>query len=231
MKNIETYSDLLVKNTINFVKETLKNAESGHDWFHIERVWKNSITIANKHHEIEKVNEKNIDLLIVQLGALLHDIADHKFHNGDDSKGSLVAREFLLSQNVDDNIIDAVCYIITHISYKGSACQNEMNSIEGKIVQDADRLDAIGAIGIGRAFAYGGFRNRKMYIHDEQPNLTMDWDEYKKNQGTTINHFYEKLLLIKDKMNTRAGKDLAEKRHQYMIEFVETFIKEWNCDL
>jgi uncharacterized protein len=227
---MENYSQTLIKNTINFVKDRLKNAESGHDWFHIERVWKNSLNIAKSQIEIEnsKENGNELNLLVIQLGALLHDIADHKFHGGDDSKGSQVAREFLENQNADNQTIDSVCNIINKISFKGSNTADEMDSLEGKIVQDADRLDAIGAIGIGRAFSYGGFRNRQMYNPEQNPNMNMDWDQYKKNEGTTINHFYEKLLLIKDRMNTDGGRKLAEKRHDYMNEFVVRFIKEWN---
>ena len=217
----------IVNKTIIFVKETLKHAESGHDFFHIQRVWKNSKKIALIELEDNKLD---VDLIVVELAALLHDIADHKFHNGDETIGPEVAREFLNSIEVEKSVVDAVCEIIATISFKGSTEVNEMKTIEGKIVQDADRLDAIGAIGIARAFSYGGFKNRVMYDPEEQPNMNMDWKQYKNNKGTTVNHFYEKLLLIKDRLNTKAGKSVAEKRHQYMVEFLDNFYDEWNAN-
>lgn len=226
--NTDNTNNELIQKVIEYVKETLKNAESGHDWFHIERVWKNSLTIANQQAEIEKTKGNTVNFLIVQLGALLHDIADHKFHGGDDKIGAKVAKEFLSKLNVDETTVDAVCNIIEKISFKGSSSENQMDSIEGLIVQDADRLDAIGAIGVARAFSYGGYRNRQMYDPEEQPKLNMNWEEYKKNQGTTINHFYEKLLLIKDRMNTEAGRKIAEARHDYMANFLQQFYDEWN---
>jgi uncharacterized protein len=213
----------IIEETIQFVKEKLKDAESGHDWFHIERVWKNSLLIS----EGEILKNPQINLTIIQLGALLHDIADHKFHGGDDSVGPKVAREFLESLQVEENIISAVCNIIQKISFKGSTAKNEMDSCEGLIVQDSDRLDAIGAIGIARTFSYGGYRNRQMYDPQEKPNMNMDWETYKNNKGPTINHFYEKLLLIKDRMNTETGKKIAQKRHDYMCGFLEEFFNEW----
>lgn len=216
----------IINATIEFVKDTLKGAESGHDWFHIERVWKNALSIAEQQ-KIE-TPENNINLLIVQLGALLHDIADHKFHGGDDTKGPTLAKEFLSKLDVDQTVVESVCNIISKISFKGSASKNEMDIIEGKIVQDADRLDALGAIGIARAFSYGGYRKRDMYNPEDKPKLGMDWEAYKKNEGSTINHFYEKLLLIKDRMNTEAGKKIAQKRHDYMLGFLEEFYAEWN---
>ncbi len=226
MNSDKSPEEKIIESTVEYVKETLKNAESGHDWFHIERVWKNANFISKK--EIENGNK--INCLVVQLGALLHDIADHKFHGGDDTKGQKVAEEFLKDNlKLEDDIINQVCHIIAKISFKGSTSKNEMESLEGKIVQDADRLDAIGAIGIGRAFAYGGFRNREMYDPADKPNLNMGWEQYKKNTGSTINHFYEKLLLIKDLMNTEIGKELAQKRHDFMIGFLEEFYNEWDA--
>lgn len=212
----------LVEETITFVKETLQDAEGGHDWFHIHRVFNNSILIART----EKVN-----LLVISLGALLHDIADAKFHNGDESVGPKMAKAFLESLEVDKKTIDHVVKIINHISYKNSlekGNKKKFNSLELQVVQDADRLDAIGAIGIARAFNYGGFKNRAMHNPDIPPNLKMSKAEYKKSEAPTINHFYEKLLLLKDKMNTKTGKHLAEQRHQYMLDFLEQFFKEWN---
>jgi uncharacterized protein len=212
----------IVEETITFVKETLQDAEGGHDWFHIQRVFNNSILIART----EKVN-----LLVISLGALLHDIADAKFHNGDESVGPKMAKAFLKSLEVDNKIINHVVKIIKHISYKNSlkkGNKKKFNSLELQVVQDADRLDAIGAIGIARAFNYGGFKNRTMHNPDIPPNLKMSKAEYKKSEAHTINHFYEKLLLLKDKMNTKTGKHLAEQRHQYMLDFLEQFYQEWN---
>lgn len=208
----------LINNTFLFVKQKLENAEGGHDWFHIERVYKNALLIAKK----EKCN-----LQIVQLGALLHDIADSKFHNGDESVGPKVARTFLESQDVSEDTIDAVINIIENISFKGGNFEKKINSIELDIVQDADRLDAIGAIGIARTFNYGGFKNRTLYDPEIAPNLTMSKEEYKNSQTPTINHFYEKLLLLKDKMNTETGKQIAQQRHRFMETFLAQFYAEW----
>jgi uncharacterized protein len=209
----------LIENTISFVKQKLENAEGGHDWFHIERVYKNSILISK---------DENCDELIVQLGALLHDIADSKFHNGDETIGPKVAREFLESQNVSEEIIVHVINIIENISFKGGNFEKKFSSKELDIVQDADRLDAIGAIGIARVFNYGGFKNRPLYNPEIAPNLTMTKEEYKNNVAPTLNHFYEKLLLLSDKMNTETGKKIAQKRHEYMEGFLEQFYAEWN---
>ena len=209
----------LIYNTIAFVKQELQNAEGGHDWFHIERVYKNSILIAK---------EENCDGLIVQLGALLHDIADSKFHDGDETKGPKVAREFLKSQNVEEEIIVHVINIIENISFKGGNFEKKFTSKELEIVQDADRLDAIGAIGIARTFNYGGFKNKLIYNPEILPNLSMTKEEYKSNNAPTINHFYEKLLLLKDKMNTETGKKIAQERHRFMEVFLEQFHAEWN---
>jgi uncharacterized protein len=208
----------LIDKTILFVKETLAQAEGGHDWFHIERVYKNALLIAAS---------ENCDLEIVQLGALLHDIADSKFHDGDETIGPKTARTFLESENVVATTIDHVIAIIENISFKGGKVERKFSSIELDIVQDADRLDAIGAIGIARTFNYGGFKNRALYNPDIVPNLSMTKEEYKKNEAPTINHFYEKLLLLKDKMNTETGKQIAQERHRYMEDFLEQFYAEW----
>ncbi|OAB28509.1 uncharacterized protein SAMN05444395_101390 [Flavobacterium fryxellicola] len=208
----------LIPRTILFVKEKLENAESGHDWFHIERVYKNTLLIAK--------NEA-CDTAIVQLGALLHDIADSKFHNGDETVGPRVAREFLESENVDEEIIEHVVNIIENISYKGGNFEKKFTSIELNVVQDADRLDAIGAIGIARTFNYGGFKNRTLYDPEIAPNSSMTKEEYKNNDSPTLNHFYEKLLLLKDKMNTATGKQIAKERHCYMEGFLAQFYAEW----
>jgi uncharacterized protein len=211
-------TNTLIDKTILFVKTTLAQAEGGHDWFHIERVYKNALLIA----ESEKC-----DMEIVQLGALLHDIADSKFHNGDESIGPKTARAFLESEKVEPTIIDHVIAIIENISFKGGKVERQFSSIELDIVQDADRLDAIGAIGIARTFNYGGYKNRALYNPEIAPNLSMTKDEYKNNEAPTINHFYEKLLLLKDKMNTQTGKQIAQDRHRYMEDFLEQFYAEW----
>lgn len=208
----------IINNTIIFVKETLAGAEGGHDWFHIERVYKNAILIAKK---------EPVDLFIVSLGALLHDIADSKFHNGDETIGPKIAREFLFKQNVDSMIIEHVINIIDNISFKGGNEVQKFKSSELDVVQDADRLDAIGAIGIARCFNYGGFKNRSLYNPDIKPNLNMTKAEYKKSNAPTINHFYEKLLLLKDRMNTKAGTKIAQERHEYMLTFLDQFYNEW----
>jgi uncharacterized protein len=208
----------LIETTIQFVKATLAQAEGGHDWFHIERVYKNAVLIAAS---------ENCDLEIVQLGALLHDIADSKFHDGDETIGPRTARTFLESEKMTPATIDHVIAIIENISFKGGKVERQFSSIELDIVQDADRLDAIGAIGIARTFNYGGFKNRALYNPEIAPNLTMTKDEYKNNEAPTINHFYEKLLLLKDKMNTTTGKQIAQDRHRYMEDFLEQFYAEW----
>lgn len=211
-------STSLIDKTIVFVKTTLAQAEGGHDWFHIERVYKNALLIAAT--EI-------CDGEIVQLAALLHDIADSKFHDGDETIGPRIARRFLEEENVDSETIDHVVAIIENISFKGGNVARKFFSVELDIVQDADRLDAIGAIGIARTFNYGGFKNRALYNPEIAPNLSMTKEEYKNNEAPTINHFYEKLLLLKDKMNTQTGRQIAEERHRYMEDFLEQFYAEW----
>ena len=215
-----TYPELINK-TISFVKAKLENAEGGHDWFHIERVFKNAVLIAKN---------EDCDVTVVKLGALLHDIADSKFHEGDESVGPKIARDFLESENVDEEIITHVVHIIENISYKGGNFEKKFSSLELDVVQDADRLDAIGAIGIARAFNYGGFKNRALYDPKIAPNSRMSKEEYKKNDVPTLNHFYEKLLLLKDKMNTDTGKQIAKERHRYMEGFLAQFYAEWEGD-
>jgi uncharacterized protein len=209
----------IISKTITFVKDKLDNAEGGHDWFHIERVYKNAMLIAQ--------NEV-CDETVIKLGALLHDIADSKFHDGDESIGPKTARKFLESESVDQETIDHVIKIIENISYKGGNFENTFTSIELDIVQDADRLDALGAIGIARTFNYGGFKNRALYDPKIAPNTKMTKEEYKKNDAPTLNHFYEKLLLLKDKMNTESGKEIAKERHRYMEGFLCQFYAEWD---
>jgi uncharacterized protein len=209
----------LVHKTILFVQEKLENAEGGHDWFHIERVYKNALLIADG---------EVCDGTVVKLAALLHDIADSKFHDGDETIGPKIAREFLESNAVDKVTIQHVINIIENISFKGGNSEKAFSSVELDIVQDADRLDAIGAIGIARTFNYGGFKNRPLYNPNIAPNLHMSKEEYKNSEAPTLNHFYEKLLLLRDKMNTETGKQIAQERHQFMITFLSQFYAEWD---
>jgi uncharacterized protein len=211
----------IIVNTISFVKKELKNAEGGHDWFHIERVLNNTILISR---------EEKVDVFIVSLAALLHDIADPKFYNGDETIGPRVASEFLKKQKVSSSIIEHVVNIIKHISFKNSFDKETktFTSKELKVVQDADRLDAIGAIGIARCFNYGGFKNRPLYDPEIIPNLNMTKEDYKKTTAPTINHFYEKLLLLKTEMNTASGKKIAAQRHDFMEMYLTQFYDEWN---
>ena len=209
----------IIDKTCRFVEEKLAGEGSGHDWWHIYRVWNLAKNIAG---------QEGANLIIVELSALLHDIADWKFHNGDDSIGPKLAEQFLVENQVERRVIDPVIEIITSISYKGAGVPTPMNTLEGKVVQDADRLDAIGALGIARTFAYGGHKNRLIYHPEEKPILHQSFEDYKKNQGHTINHFYEKLLLLKDRMNTASGKRLAEARHQFMQAYLDQFYREWD---
>lgn len=208
-----------IDKTITFVKKELEGAEAGHDWFHIQRVYNNALNLL----KTEQANEQ-----VVVLGALLHDIADSKFHNGDETIGPKKAMDFMISININDEVKEHVVKIIENISFKGGNFNKTFHSKELEIVQDADRLDAIGAIGIARTFNYGGFKNNGLHDPEIQPKLKMTKEEYKNHKGTTINHFYEKLLLLKDLMNTETGKKLAENRHQYMEGFLEQFYNEWN---
>jgi uncharacterized protein len=210
----------IIDKTCQFVEEKLAGDGSGHDWWHIHRVWNLAKNIAGQ--------EEGTNLMIVELSALLHDIADWKFHDGDENKGPQMAKQFLTANHVESSVIDPVVEIIASISYKGAGVPTPMKTLEGQVVQDADRLDAIGALGIARTFAYGGHKNRLIYHPEEKPVLHQSFEDYKKNQGHTINHFYEKLLLLKDRMNTASGKRLAEARHQFMQAYLDQFYKEWN---
>lgn len=209
----------IIQQTITFVKESLADAEGGHDWWHIQRVWK-----LAKHIALSE----NVNLFIVELGALLHDIADSKFHGGDEEIGPQKARVFLTELPIQKTVIDHVVHIIRNISFKGGKEIQQFHSLELKVIQDADRLDAIGAIGIARTFNYGGFKNNEIYNPDIPPNLNMTKAEYKKGNAPTLNHFYEKLLLLKDRMNTQTGKKMAVHRHQFMEKFLEEFYQEWD---
>ena len=208
----------IIEKTVTFVKETLAGAEGGHDWWHIYRVWNNAKHIANT---------ESVDLFIVELGALLHDIADSKFHGGDEEIGPKTARDFLHSLTVEETVITHVEQIIRNISFRGTYEIKTFTSPELSVVQDADRLDALGAIGIARTFNYGGSKGRGLYDPTDPPNLHLTKEEYKSNNGSSINHFYEKLLLLKNLMNTVTGRTMAENRHEYMEQFLTQFYAEW----
>lgn len=212
----------LISRTSEFVRTTLAGAEGGHDWWHTFRVF----NMARRMAETE-----NADPLVTSLAALLHDIADAKFHGGDETIGPKIARDFLHSLGVDENIIRHVILIMTHISFRDGYNAGEFHSPELAVVQDADRLDAMGAIGIARAFNYGGYKNREMYNPEIAPDPAMDRKAYMKSKAPTINHFYEKLLLLRDRMNTKSGKAMAMHRHQVMLNFLEEFYGEWEGHL
>jgi|TARA_B100001964_G_C14036737_1_gene510771 uncharacterized protein len=214
--------ETVIEKTIDFVKEVLSDAEGGHDWWHIYRVWKLSKHITQT---------ENVDNFVVELGALLHDIADSKFHNGDEEIGPRKAREFLSSLDVEEKVITHIENIISNISFKGGKHTQKFKSLELDVIQDADRLDAMGAIGVARTFNYGGHKGREIYNPEIKPNLNMTKEEYKNSNAPTLNHFYEKLLLLKDRMNTNTGKSMAEQRHKYMEQFLDEFYKEWNGEL
>jgi len=210
--------EAILKQTKEYIKNKLSSEGSGHDWWHVYRVWKNAIHIG-KHEDV--------NLFIVQLAALLHDISDWKFNNGDDDVGPKLAREWLEKMQVEENIISHVCEIIKEMSFKGAGVKTPMRTKEGMVVQDADRLDAIGAIGIARAFAYGGYKRREIYNPNIKPELHDSFEKYKSGTSPTINHFYEKLLLLKDLMNTKTAKKIAEERHRFMEQFLDRFFTEW----
>lgn len=212
----------IIKKTKDFIRKKLQGEGSGHDWWHVFRVWNNVKHIG----KYEKV-----DMFIVELAALLHDISDWKFNKGDEDEGAKQARKWLESLKVDSKIIDHVCQIIATSSFRGAKVKSQMKTLEGQVVQDADRLDAIGAIGIGRTFAYGGSTKREMYNPEIKPQLHETPDQYKNCNSPTINHFYEKLLLLKDLMNTKTAKKIAESRHKYMKQFLDRFHKEWEGKL
>ena len=208
----------ILQQTAEYIKNEFQDDSSGHDWWHIQRVWKNAIMLCKHEHA---------DAFVVELAALLHDLDDWKFNEtGDESP--LRAKAWLEKHGVKSHVIDQVCEIITQVSFKGAGAENKMRSIEGLIVQDADRLDAIGAVGIGRAFAYGGYKGRPLYGPDQPPHLHENFEEYKNSRSATINHFYEKLLLLKDKMNTPTAKRIAQQRHDFMVLFLDKFMNEWD---
>ncbi len=208
----------IISQTADFIKAKLSGEGSGHDWFHIERVWKSALHIGER---------ENVNMFVVELAALLHDIADWKFSGGDESAGPREARRWLEQLNVDEKTIAHVCEIIKDLSFKGAGVRTAMKTREGMVVQDADRLDAMGAIGIARAFAYGGMKQREIHNPASAPTLHQSFEEYKNSRGTTVNHFYEKLLHLKDLMNTDTAKQIAAKRHAYMEQFLYCFLWEW----
>lgn len=211
--------DAIIAKTAHHVQEVLSGDSSGHDWWHVYRVWKTARHIAK--HEL-------VDSYVVELAALLHDIADWKMHNGDIEIGPATARSWLTACGVDEKTIDYVCTIVKDISFKGANVADTLRTQEGFVVQDADRLDAIGAIGIARAFAYGGSRERAIHNPNHNPVIHQSFEAYKQGDGTSINHFYEKLLLLKDRMHTQTGKKIAEHRHIVMEQYLEEFFKEWD---
>jgi uncharacterized protein len=208
----------IIQKTSDHVRGLLSGEGSGHDWFHIERVRRVALTIGR---------EEGADLFVVELAALLHDVADWKFAGGDQDAGPRAAHDWLTSLDVSPDVANHVCDVIAELSFKGAGVATPMGTIEGRSVQDADRLDALGAIGIARAFAYGGNKGRSLYDPAIPPEPHGSFEAYKKNTGPTINHFYEKLLLLKDRMNTATGKRLAAARHAYLESFLEEFFAEW----
>jgi len=212
----------IIKKVKDYIKKALGSEPTGHDWWHSWRVWKMSKKIAKK---------EGGDLFIIELAALLHDIADWKFHGGNIKAGSEKVRTLLKELRVNNKTIKNICHIIDNISFKGAGVKNRIKTKEGKIVQDADRLDVIGAIGIARTFAYGGYKRREIYNPNIKPKLHKSFKEYKNNKGTSINHFYEKILLLKNRLNTKTAMEIAQKRHRFLEEYLKQFFKEWEVKL
>lgn len=210
----------ILEKTSDYVKKMLEKDSSGHDWWHTHRVWKMALKIARE--------EGNVDLFVVQLAALLHDIGDWKFCGGNDSVGPKLAKNWLEKLELEENTITQICEIIKEMSFKGAGVKSRMKTKEGMVVQDADRLDAIGAIGIARTFAYGGYKGKKIYDPKIKPEKHESFEQYKSSKSPTINHFYEKLLLLRDLMNTKTAKRIAKERHEFMVEFLDRFFKEWD---
>jgi uncharacterized protein len=208
----------IIEQTAEYVQKSLEGEGTGHDWWHIYRVWRNAVYIGER---------EGADLFVVQLGALLHDIADWKFHGGDETVGPKRAREWLEALHVKQDVVDCICEIIYNISFKGAGVKSRMRTKEGMVVQDADRLDAIGAIGIARVFSYGGHEGREIYNPNIKPQIHKTFEQYKNSKSSSINHFYEKLLLLKDLMNTKTASEIAEDRHNFMLRYLDEFFKEW----
>ncbi len=209
----------ILHRTEQHVRGVLAGDSSGHDWWHIHRVRNLARFLAR---------QEGADIFVVELAALLHDIADWKFHDGDETAGPRAARQWLESQQVAEAVIAEVTDIIATLSFKGAGVSCPMKTLAGQVVQDADRLDALGAIGIARTFAYGGHAGRAMYDPDVQPEHHASFAEYRAAEGTTLNHFTEKLLLLRDRMNTEAARRLAAERHAFLEEFHRRFLQEWN---
>jgi uncharacterized protein len=217
----------LIQKTHDYVRDCFLMESSGHDWFHVQRVWNLSVFLSQS---------ESVDATVVQLAALLHDLADWKFHAGDLSAGPRAAREWLQENGADPELTNRVCEIVAGLSFKGAGVASPMATLEGKIVQDADRLDAMGAMGIARAFAYGGYRGRLLYDPEKPPEFHNSFEAYKTSASPTLNHFFEKLLLLKDRMNTPAARAIAERRHRYMESFVKRFLeecegKDWSAEV
>lgn len=209
-----------IDKTVEYVRQKFSGEGTGHDWWHMYRVWQMAKTIGNQ--------EKDADMFVVELGALLHDIADWKFHDGDEEAGPKAARKWLESIAVDEDVIVQVEDIIRTVSFKGAGVASNMKTLEGKIIHDADKLDAIGAIGIARTFAYGGANNREIYSPEVKPELHQTFEAYKNGGTHSLNHFYEKLLLLKDRMYTDTAKQLAQHRHDFMQQYLDEFYAEWD---
>ncbi|HCV43563.1 MAG TPA: phosphohydrolase [Bacteroidetes bacterium] len=207
----------IIQKTSDHVKQLLSGNGAGHDWWHVHRVWRNALLIGR---------QEDVDLFVVELAALLHDIADWKFQGGDEKAGSRAAREWLMSVNVDETTISHVCEMVDDLSFKGAGVQTSMKTKEGMVVQDADRLDALGAVGIARAFAYGGYKGQEIHNPEISPTLHQSFEEYKNSRSTTINHFYEKLLLLRDLMNTETARRIAAHRHEFMVAYLNRFFLE-----
>jgi len=210
--------EILLKATENFVKSVLEGDSSGHDWWHIFRVKNLALRIAQA---------EGADLFLVEISALLHDVDDWKLTANE--SGGEKTKNWLKSCGMDEQIVERICVIIDGVSFKGAGVNTSTNDIECKVLQDADRLDAIGAIGIARTFAYGGSRGRGIYDPTVLPEMHSDFENYKKSNSPTLNHFYEKLLLLKDLMQTTMGKNLAQDRHEFMVRYLDQFYAEWNC--
>ena len=208
----------IIRSTSDYVRRELQDDSSGHDWWHIQRVWKNALTLCR---------QEQADRFVVELAALLHDLDDWKLNPASDGT-PIRAEAWLQRMGVAQAVCDQVCSIITQLSFKGAGVKNEISTLEGRIVQDADRLDALGAIGIARTFAYGGHQGRAMHDPRQSPQLHATFEHYKHSEGTTLNHFHEKLLLLKDRMNTATAKRMAEERHAFMEGFLEQFLREWD---
>ena len=219
MPTTDLAQSALIERVAAQIRRRFVGESSGHDWYHIQRVWKLTQQIAAR---------EGANLEIAELGALVHDIADWKFCAGDETVGPREARRLLSDEGVPGDLIEAVTDIVATISFKGAGVTTAMKTLEGQCVQDADRLDAMGAIGIARCFAYGGHAGRAMYDPDVHPTMHATAEAYKSAKGTSLNHFHEKLFLLKDRMNTASGRAMAEERHRYMMEFVDRFLHEWN---